>query len=310
MRIISLLSSATEMLFAMGLGDDVVAVGHECDYPSPASKLPKATCSFIDSQASSTSIDEQVKSLSAAGGALYGLNSELIQALSPDLIITQSQCDVCAVRLADVVELVASTPALQATEVLALNPKSLDDVLADIIRIGQAAGVEERAGAYVNRLRERLGRVSERSDKLDPHERPRVVCIEWIDPLMAAGNWTPQLIELAGGISRMAIAGVHSGYIQWQQLVAEDPQVLIVAPCGFGLPRSLADSQRLLQLPGWWELAAVRSRRLFVVDGNAYFNRSGPRLVDTVEMLAHLLHPNHFPQPVWTESPNTAWAAF
>ena len=307
MRIISLLSSATEMLFAIGLGDQVVAVSHECDYPAAAARLPKATRSFVDSQASSAAIDEQVKSLHAAGAALYGLDCELIRKLSPDLIITQSQCDVCAVRHADVLELVASTPALRKAQVLALNPTSLKDVLDDILRIGRAADAEAEASKCVNGLSERIGRISQQCTMLEPHERLRVVCIEWIEPLMTAGNWTPQLIDLAGGISVLAAAGEHSGYIQWQAIVDEDPQVLIVAPCGFDLSRSLVESQRLLSMPGWNELAAIRSRRSYVIDGNAYLNRSGPRLVDTVEILAHLLHPEYFPEPACTKSPNSAW---
>jgi iron complex transport system substrate-binding protein len=306
MRIVSLISSATEILFAIGAGEQVVAVSHECDYPAAAQHLPKATRSRIDSSEASGTIDEQVKSLSAAGGALYDLDAALIRDLAPDLIVTQAQCDVCAVRYADVLDLVAAEPALVATRVLALNPQSLDEVLADVLRVGQACDLRDVARAYVAGLVERVGRVA----LTKPLSRPRVVCIEWTEPLMTAGNWTPQLVELAGGLSGLAKAGAHSGYVPWSAIAQFDPEVLIVAPCGFDLARSLSEARALTALPGFGDLAAVRAGRAHVVDGNAYLNRSSPRLVDSLEMLAHLIQPALFPPPSGELVEGVAWVHF
>ncbi|MDX1946742.1 MAG: ABC transporter substrate-binding protein [Pirellulaceae bacterium] len=304
MRIVSLLSSGTEILFAIGLGEQVMAVSHECDYPAAAAALPKATRSLVDSSQASGQIDEQVKSLAGAGAALYGLEGELIRSLRPEVIVTQAQCDVCAVRYADVVELVANSADLAATRVVPLNPQSLDEALADVLRVGKACAAAAAAREFVAGLVARVGRVA----MTLKNTRPRVVCIEWTDPLMAAGNWTPQLIDLAGGQSGLAKAGQHSGYVAWPEVVEFDPQVLLVAPCGFGLARSLAEASILRELPGWGELAAVKAGRAHVIDGNAYLNRSGPRLVDSLEILAHLIHPELFPPPTGELAEGAAWA--
>ena len=303
-RIASLISSGTEMLFALGLGDRVVAVSHECDYPPEARARPKATHSHIDSSQSSQLIDEQVARLSREGASLYGLNIELLCELRPDLIVTQAQCDVCAVRYADVIDLVHSQPALRTTRVVALNPQSLGDVLADITRLGQATGTEDAASNLVRSLDRRIAAVRDRCASL--RGLPKVVCIEWVEPLMAAGNWTPELIALAGGQSGLAKAGQHSEYCTWDSIVAYDPDVLLIAPCGFDLARSHVEAQRLLRMPGWSNLRAVRGGRAYVLDGNAYLNRSGPRLVESLEILAHLFHPQSFPPPPLVD----AWRTF
>ncbi|HUE71861.1 MAG TPA: cobalamin-binding protein [Pirellulaceae bacterium] len=296
-RIASLLPSATEVLWGIGVGERVVAVSHECDFPAEAKQRPRGTRSLIDSAASSGHIDELVRRRLAAGEPLYELDRPLLVRLAPDLIITQAQCDVCAVKLADVLELVRSTPALQGAQVLALQPAGLEDVLLDIEAIGRAAGAEEAARKYVAGLVARIDRVQAVTGRLDRSERPRVVCIEWTDPLMTAGNWVPELVELAGGESLLAAKGQHSPYVSWDQIRAANPEVIVVAPCGFDLPRTLVEAETLRHLPGWKELAAVRNRRVWAVDGNAYFNRSGPRIVDSLEILAHVLHPDCFPLP-------------
>jgi iron complex transport system substrate-binding protein len=303
MRIVSLISSATEILFALGLSEQVLAVSHECDYPPAAQKLRRATRSRIDSARESGAIDAEVKSLTAAGSALYDLDAALLRELAPDLIVTQAQCDVCAVRYADVMDLVGSEPALAATRVLALNPQSLDEALADVLRVGRACDAMPAARAYVAGLVERVGRIATAKYV----QRPRTVCIEWTDPLMTAGNWTPQLVELAGGTCGLATAGAHSQYVPWEEIVEFDPEVLVVSPCGFNLARSLAEAKALTQLPGWNGLSAVRAGRAFVVDGNAYLNRSGPRLVDSLEILAHLIQPAIFPQPSGESAEGVAW---
>jgi iron complex transport system substrate-binding protein len=308
MRIVSLISSGTEILFGLGLGERVVAVSHECDYPTAVQTLPRATCSLIDSSQTSGQIDEQVKSLAAQGQTLYGIDADLIDRLQPDLIVTQVQCDVCAVRYADVVELVESRPGLRNTRVLALNPQSLGDVLADVRRLGEAAGALEAATRMVERLSERVSRISGALADLPAANRPRVVCIEWIAPLMAAGNWTPELIERAGGRSGLAVAGRHSDYVSWDEIRAYDPEVLFVAPCGFDLVRSQTEAEQLRDLPRFSTLSAVRHGRAYVLDGNAYLNRSGPRLVESLELLACLIHPEMFPPPAGELAEGRAWS--
>ena len=297
MRIVSLLSSGTEILFALGLGELVLAVSHECDFPPAARELPRATRSWIDSSLPSGQIDDQVKLRLAAGQPLYDLDAELICRLAPDLVVTQAQCDVCAVRHADVVDLVRARPELRSAGVVALNPQSLDDVLADIGRIGRAAEAASAAEALIESLRRRIDCIASRTAKLPEAARPRVVCIEWVEPLMAAGNWTPGLIDLAGGRSGLAVPGRHSGYISPDELSEFDPEVLLIAPCGFDLARSRQEAARLAQLPGFGELSAVKTGRAFVLDGNAYLNRSGPRLVESLEILAHLIQPQLFGPP-------------
>jgi iron complex transport system substrate-binding protein len=309
MRIVSLLSSATEILFALGLGDQVVAISHECDYPPEAIKLPRATRSLVDSSRPSHEIDEQVKRLSAAGAALYEIDRALIRELAPDLIVTQAQCDVCAVRYQDVIDFVKAEPRLARTNVVVLQPNSLDDVLNDIVEVGRAAKVREATvAAYVERLRDRRLLMEAALGKLPEEYRPRVAVVEWTEPLMMAGNWTPELVEVVGGKSVLAVAGEASGYVTWEELVRARPEVLIVAPCGFNLERSMVEARRLVELPGFQELPAVKQGRAFVVDGNAYLNRSGPRLFDSLEILAHLIWPDVFEPPVEELMEGRAWA--
>jgi iron complex transport system substrate-binding protein len=294
MRIVSLLSSATEMLFALGLGEQLLAVSHECDWPPQARQLPRATRSRIDSRQSSLAIDLQVKQLLAAGEPLYEIDEPLLRKLAPDLIVTQAQCDVCAIRLADVLRLQAAAPELQHTRVLPLNPDSLEDVFADLARIGAATNTPTKAAALIAGYRARVATIVERTAKLTSGDRPRVLCIEWIEPLMPAGNWTPQLIEYAGGVSGLAVTGEHSHYATWDDVAAFDPQVIIVAPCGFDLPRTLHEAIQLPRVPVWQRLTAVQSGRVFAIDGNALLNRSGPRLIETLEVLAQLIQPQFF----------------
>ena len=308
MRIVSLLSSATEMLFALGLGEQVLAVSHECDWPPPATRLPRATRSRIDSAQSSAAIDEQVKHLLARGEALYEIDEPLLRQLAPDLIVTQAQCDVCAIRLADVLRLQSDAPELEHARVLTLNPNSLADVLQDIESIGTATQREAAAAELIAGYRQRIAAIAERTARLTAAQRPRVLCIEWIEPFMPAGNWTPELIAMAGGVSGLAIAGEHSHYHTWDEVAAFDPQLILIAPCGFDLARTLVEAERLRQLPIWPQLTAVQQGNVFAIDGNALLNRSGPRLVDSLELLAQLIQPALFrAQPGWHE---TYWQRF
>lgn len=295
MRIISLLSSATEMLCGLGLADVLLAVSHECDWPPEIVARPKATSSVIDSRQSSEAIDRQVKELLSRGLPLYRVDQELLASLRPELIVTQAQCDVCAVRYQDVVDSVATTPELAGAKVVALNPSSIDDVLSDIASLGHITGRASQAQTWLAELRGRIDRVRKSIDTLSSAERPRTAIIEWTEPLMLAANWTPELLAWAGGDCPLVIQGQHSVYHNWTALAAFDPEVVIVAPCGFGLDRAIEEAHKLaLTQPVWNSLAAVRAGRVFAMDGNAYLNRSGPRLVDTLEILARIVQRDRF----------------
>ena len=296
-RIASLLASATEIVCGLGLGDRLVAVSHECDYPPEVTSKPRVTFTTIDAEQSSASIDEQVKACMRSGRPLYEIDVETLASLGPDLIVTQSQCDVCAVEYNDVVKVVRTVDALGQTEIVDLNPVSLEDIFRDIERVGVAVGCVDRAGDYVAALKARVEAVRSAISDVSPGNRPRVVCIEWTEPLMVAANWLPELIDVAGGRCTITTSGQPSTRTDWGDVVAFDPEVIVVMPCGFDLVRSEAEVQTLRRRPGWSDLAAVRTDRVWAVDGNAYFNRSGPRIVDSLEILACLFHPDRFHPP-------------
>ncbi len=293
-RIVSMLASATEMLYGLGLGERVVAVSHECDWPRAALTKPRVTTSHVVSTASSQAIDDQVRELFQSGQALYGIDVPALIALQPDLIVTQAQCDVCAVAYEDVLRTVQSEPALRATQVVALNPQHFADVLSDIRRVSVACGCVDEGERYVARLSERIEAVRRVTASMNATERPRVACIEWIEPLMIAANWMPDLIDWAGGVQTLTRGGEHSGYTPWDNLIAFDPEKIVIMPCGFDLPRTWHEAECLRAKPHWQQITAVRQGEVYAVDGNAYFNRSGPRLVDSLEILARLLHPRRF----------------
>lgn len=291
-RIVSLLSSATEILFGIGVGERVVGIGHECDWPREATNRLRVTRSWIDSERPSCEVDKEVRERLAAGLPLYEVDVERLARLAPDLIVTQAQCDVCAVRYDDVIALVEGTPSLQGTRVVALAPQSLADIFSDIRRIGEATAAQTAAESYLAGLTQRVEFIQQKSARLP---RRKTICIEWTEPLMLAANWTPTLIEIAGGHAGLVQADAHSTYADWQQVVEYDPEAVIISPCGFDLARSRKEAASLVQLPGWAGLSAVREGRVYLVDGNAYLNRSGPRIVDSLEILAHAIHPEVFP---------------
>jgi iron complex transport system substrate-binding protein len=303
-RIASLISSATEMLFGVGAGDRVVAISHECDYPPEVVTRPRVTFANVDPHRSSGAIDNQVKELVAEGAALYGIDQARLAQLQPDLIVTQAQCDVCAVRYDDVVAMVDRCDAFAGAEILALNPESLEDILADVLRVGRAAGQESAGRRFADELRERIERVRQAVAAME--RAVRVAAIEWIEPIMLSANWMPELIRIAGGDATLSHEG-HSTYGVWDEVVAYDPEVIVVMPCGFDLARTVAEAEVLRGRPGWADLAAVRSGRVYAVDGNAYFNRSGPRIVDSLEILAHLLHPDRAEPPLSAAARAAAW---
>ncbi len=302
-RIASLLASATEIVCGLGLGDRLVAISHECDYPPEVTSKPRVTFTTIDAEQSSAGIDEQVKDCMQSGRPLYEIDVETLASLGPDLIVTQSQCDVCAVEYNDVVKVVRTVDALGQTEIVDLNPVSLEDIFRDIERVGAAVGCEDRARDYVAGLKARVDAVRSAIRGVSPGDRPRVVCIEWTEPLMVAANWLPDLVELAGGQCTLTTGGQPSTHTDWDDVVAFDPEVILVMPCGFDLARSEAEVQPLSRRPGWSDLAAVRADRVWAVDGNAYFNRSGPRIVDSLEILAHALHPDQIEPPWPSDAP-------
>jgi iron complex transport system substrate-binding protein len=273
-RIASLLAAGTEILYGLGLGDRVVAVSHECDHPPAASERPRVTSANLNVEAPSAAIDAEVRELASRGAALYSIDVARLAALRPDLIVTQAQCEVCAVSYDDVQAAIANVEGLSDARVVALNPSSLEGVFDDIRRVASAAGCAERGEALVASLSARVDAVRTRVSHLGAGARPRVICIEWIEPLMVAANWMPELIRLAGGQCDLTRAGEMSGYTRWQDVAAYDPEVIVVAPCGFDLARVRREAGALDRLPGWAGLSAVRHGRVHHADGNALFNRS------------------------------------
>ena len=293
-RIASLLASATEILYGLGLGEKVVAVSHECDFPPEVASKPRVTYTHIAANASSVEIDRQVTQRVAAGKPIYNIDVETLASLRPDLIVTQAQCEVCAVSHDDVLRAVQDHDTLKDTIVVALNATTLDEIFEDIKRVGDAAACPAEAQTYVTDLRKRVEVVQAKAASAAATHRPRVVCIEWIDPVMVAANWMPELIDLAGGQSELAGAGARTRYTAWDDVIAYDPEVVVVMPCGFDLARTLHEAGDLPKLRNWSKLTAVEAGRVYAVDGNAYFNRSGPRIIDSLEILAELIHPTVF----------------
>jgi iron complex transport system substrate-binding protein len=293
-RIVSLLPSATEIVCALGLSEALVGVTHECDYPPAALSRPVVTRSLLDHDAStSEEIDHAVSQQLQDGLSLYALNDALLAQIAPDLVLTQALCDVCAVAYGDVERAVRNISAAGnalAPQVLSLEPTGLDDILATIEHIGAAAGVAQRAATLVSELRARIERVRARTSLAG--RRPRVACLEWINPTFGPGHWLPELVELAGGRPGLGTAHCDSRRVAWEDVIAFAPEVIIVTPCGFDLLRTVAEAEQVLpSRNGWAALPAVRQGRVYAVDGNAYFSRPGPRIVDSLELLAELIHP-------------------
>ena len=283
MRVCTLLPSATEVAFALGLGESVAAVSHECDFPPEARQRPVVVRGRIDSDNStSREIDEAVRRHMGRGEGLYSLDLELLQRINPDVILTQGLCDVCAVGYDDV--LAAAGTLRPPARVLSLSPNSLGDVLRDIRRVGNATGTAARAETLARSLEERVERVAETAREREP--RPRVACLEWLDPLYSAGHWVPEMVELAGGEDVLAVKHKPSARVSLEDVAAAAPEVLVLMPCGFDRERTLMEWEPLKDLPAWREIPAVAGGRVFAVDGAKYFNRPGPRLVDGLEILA------------------------
>jgi iron complex transport system substrate-binding protein len=298
-RVVSLIASATEIVCALGLRDRLVGRSHECDYPADVLQLPILTAPKFKVEGTSAEIDARVREIVRDGLSVYRVDGEALKSLAPDVIVTQDHCEVCAVSLADV-EAATCTWTGQRVEIVSLKPDSMADAYADIRRVARALGAQEAGEALVQEMQRRLDAVAAR---VGGRPRPRVAFIEWVEPLMAGGNWMPELIERAGGHNLFGQAGKHSDWMQWQELAAADPQMIVVAPCGYGLERCLQELPLLEAKPGWRNLSAVRSGRVFFADGNAYFNRPGPRLADSAEMLVEMIHP----EAVDGKYEGTAW---
>jgi iron complex transport system substrate-binding protein len=291
LKIVSLLPSATEIVAALGLTDAIVGRSHECDYPPEIQDRPICTSSRLNSEKPSAQIDADVLAIAKQALSIYDIKTDVIEQLQPTHIVTQDQCDVCAVSFADVEKAVAQLTTSHP-KVISLQPNVLSDVWADIERVAATLGVESQA--LLTQLQSRIDACRQKTQGLSETERPRVACIEWTDPLMATGNWIPELVELAGGYPVFGVIGQHSPYLEWEALIAADPEAIVIMPCGFDLDRTRQETQPLTQHPEWSSLRAVRTGKVFLTDGNSYFNRPGPRLVDSLEILAEILHPELF----------------
>lgn len=290
-RIVSLLPSATEIVTALGLSDVLVGRSHECDYPVRVKELPPCTKARLNSHQSSLDIDRDVQSLCEQALSIYELELETLQRLQPTHIVTQDQCDVCAVSFSQVTEAVEKlfpTPP----EIISLQPNSLAEVWQDIARVAKTLQIN--AQPLLDALSARVSTIQTYTENLNPAQIPTVVTLEWIEPLMVGGNWIHELVTLAGGKPLLSHQGQPSSYISWEELIAAQPDVIVIMPCGFDLERNRIEAQTLCKSPLWQNLPAVQNQNVFLTDGNAYFNRPGPRLVDSLEILAEILHPEQF----------------
>jgi iron complex transport system substrate-binding protein len=288
MRIVSLVPSATEMLFALGLGDDVVGVTHECDYPADAQGLPKVTRDVLPTGLSSAEIDAAVKERTLAGESIYHLDADALHELAPDLIVTQALCSVCAVSYDDV-RAIAEEIDTQPM-VISLDPRTVGEILGDARTLAQATDTKDAAVDLVQEASARIDRIRVLTRKA--RRRPRVVALEWLDPPFAAGHWTPQLIEFAGGEDVLGFAGENSEQCSWEQVAAAEPDVVIVMPCGYDAEIAHREAEMHRD-----ELAAIGAGEVVAVDASAYFSRPGPRVIDGLELLAHILHPELAAEP-------------
>jgi iron complex transport system substrate-binding protein len=299
MRIVSLLPSATEIICALGLDDQLVGVTHECDYPPSVARLPKVTRTLIPTDASSAEIDRLVRERLTEQSALYTLDMETLKRLAPDLIVTQALCDVCAVAEEEVRNAACMLP--NGPRVINLEPVRFDQVIACIAEVAKAANVEQRGRTVIARLRARVEAVVARASRA--HTHPRVALLEWIDPPFSGGHWNPELVRLAGGVDGLGVEGAKSRTLRWDEIIAFQPEVVLISCCGFTAERAMQDVPLLDRVPGWDDVPAVRDGRVFVTDGASYFSRPGPRLVDSLELLAHVIDSDVHPLPEWVQKP-------
>jgi iron complex transport system substrate-binding protein len=309
-RIVSLIASATEIVAALGFGRNLVGRSHECDFPAEVLALPACSEPKIDVHGTSREIDERVKSLAGAAVSVYRVFPDILKRLDPTHIITQTQCEVCAVSLKDVEQAMAEMIGIERPpQIVSLAPMALADLWTDIRAVGRSMNAAARADALVASLQRELDAIHARaasggcgypwratgaSGSSTCESRPSIACVEWIDPLMSAGNWVPELVEIAGGRNLLGTAGRHSPWLDWEELIACNADVIAIMPCGFDIPRTRMELPQLTADPRWPKLRAVRDGRVYLTDGNQFFNRPGPRLVESARILAEILHPDLF----------------
>lgn len=286
MRILSLLSSATEIVHSLGCGDWLVGRSHECDYPPEVASLPFCTKPKFNIDGTSIEIDKRVKSILQKALSVYYVDEKKLRDLKPDIIITQTQCEVCAVSLKDVqdsLDLVNDNKP----KIISIEPNCLDDIWNSIKKISSVLGVRDSGNALVGKMRFSLKKLNQKIQNFDTKS---VACIEWIEPLMSAGNWVPELVEKAGGVNLFGVSGKHSPWMDPKELCSADPEIIIIMPCGYNIKKSDQEMGALLKIPGWKNLSAVKKGRIYIADGNQYFNRPGPRLIESLEILIEIIH--------------------
>lgn len=295
LRIISLIASSTETLFRLGLLDKVVGRSHECDYPDSVLDLPVCTSPKFEVDGTSYEIDQKVKALVQEGLSVYRVDAEKIKSLNATHIVTQIQCEVCAVSQKDVINACSLTLG-EEVKIISLKPDCFTDILSDIDTLGIELGVESRGLDLIEEITEKIEILHKdcANFQIIAGRTPRIACIEWIEPLMAAGNWVPELIEFACGENLFGEAGKHSPWMSMDDLVKADPDVVLVTPCGFDIKRTMQEMHLLLENPQFNSLSCMRNKRVYVADGNQYFNRPGPRIVESMQMLAEMLYPDQF----------------
>lgn len=290
-RIVTLLPSATEIVCALGFEAQLVGRSHECDFPASVVRLPALTEPKFNPEGTSAEIDQRVKKIVGDALSVYRVDAAKLRELRPDLIVTQSQCEVCAVSEREVEAAVAEWLGARP-KIVSLAPYALDDIFTDMQRVADALDAQARGTELVERLRARLSKIADKARGAS--ERPRVATIEWLDPLMAGGNWMPTLVEMAGGVNLFGTAGEHSPWMKFDELAAKNPDLILISPCGFDMDRAAQDLPALTNRAEWARLKAVRERRVFIADGNQYFNRPGPRIAESLEILAEITHPELF----------------
>jgi iron complex transport system substrate-binding protein len=291
-RVVSLIASASEIVCALGARDLLVGRSHECDFPPEVTRLPSLTEPKFPLSGTSYDIDARVKAILQEGLSVYRIDAEKLEALKPDIVVTQDHCEVCAVSLKEV-EAALRAWSGREVEIVSLKPDCLVDIWEDIGKVARALRREGQGERLVTQLKARMSSIAKQTGAA--RTRPRGAMIEWIDPLMAGGNWMPELVEMAGGDNLFGATGQPSPWLDWDQIVVADPDVVLVHPCGFDMARTLEEMPLLELRPGWHKLKAVQRNRIFIADGNQYFNRPGPRIVESLEILAEIFHPELFP---------------
>ena len=290
MKIASLLPSCTEIAFSLGLGKEIIGVSHECDFPKEAKTKPILTKPKINPNKRSDEIDKDVMNIVRGGLSVYNIDENKLKELNPDIILTQDQCEVCAVSLKDVQQL--TKKFICEAKIISLKPETLNDILKDIKTVGKETNKEKEAAQLINNMNLRIDYIKNKTKNIS--NKPKVCCIEWIKPIMVAGNWVPELIEIAGGINIISETGKHSKKSELKEILNPQPDKIVISPCGFKIDQTLKDINLLTKNKGWKELKAVKNKEVYLVDGNSYFNRPSQRIVDTLEILASIIHPKLF----------------